>query len=50
MGETKGRREQISRFVDSMVKQGFNPDYAKKKAIQCAVKADRRDSKPPENK
>lgn len=45
MGETKGRREGMDRFVAQLVKHGNSPDYAKKRAIESAIKADRRDEK-----
>ena len=45
MGEKKGRRETIDRMVKQMVKNGFDQRYAKQKAIQCAVKADKQNTK-----
>ena len=45
MGETKGRREQMDKFVKRMVKEGYSPKYIKTKARECAIRADRNDSK-----
>jgi hypothetical protein len=44
-GEREGRREQMDRFVSNMVRSGGDPEYAKRKARECAVRADRRDDK-----
>ena len=44
-GEKGGRREQINRMAKHLVQNGVEPQKAKKKAVQCAVKADRRDEK-----
>ena len=43
--EKQGRREQIDRMVQHMVQNGANASKAKKKAVECAVRADRRDDK-----
>ncbi len=45
MGETKGRREAMNRFVAQLVKHGNQADYAKKLARENAIKADQRDEK-----
>ena len=45
MGETKGRREAMDRFTAQLVQHGNKPDYAKKLAIENAIKADQRDAK-----
>ena len=43
-GERPGQREKIAKTIRQMVKGGANPDYAKKKAIQSAIRDDRRNS------
>ena len=44
-GEKTGRREQVERMTQYLVENGADPNKAKKKAVQCAVKADRRKDK-----
>ena len=43
--EKQGRREQIDQMVRHMVQNGSDPKKAKKKAVECAVRADRRDDR-----
>ena len=43
-GEKEGRRAQMERFAASLVKQGNDVKYAKKKAVEMAVRADRREA------
>ena len=43
MGEKPGRREQMDRFVRQMVKEGYSHKAIKEKAIECALKADRKE-------
>ena len=42
-GERKGRRDQMDKFVQKMTRQGFDRNYIKRKAVQCAIRADRKD-------
>ena len=44
-GEKTGRREQVERMTRYLVQNGADPNKAKKKAVQCAVKADKREGK-----
>ena len=44
-GEKSGRREQINRMAKHMVQNGVDPKKAKAKAVECAIRADRRDDK-----
>ncbi len=44
-GETKGTRERIDQMVSQMVQSGTPAEYARKKAVQAAKKADKRNSK-----
>lgn len=44
-GEKGGRRQQIDRMVQHMVQNGADIKKAKKKAVECAIRADRRDDK-----
>ena len=44
-GEKAGRREQIDRMTRYLVQNGADPNMAKKKAVKCAVKADKRQDK-----
>ena len=46
-GEREGRRDQIERVARDMVRRGADPDYAKAKARDCAIRADRKDDKKP---
>ena len=43
--EKQGRREQIDRMVRHMVQNGANQNKAKQKAVECALRADRREDK-----
>lgn len=45
MGEKPGRREAMDRMVKKMIKNGANRDYAKKKAVECAQRADKKEKK-----
>ena len=45
MSETKGRRVAMDRFTKQLVQAGTNHEYAKKKARECAIRADRKDEK-----
>ncbi len=44
-GEKGGRREQIDRMVRHMVQNGANQNKAKQKAVECALRGDRREDK-----
>ena len=44
-GEKDGRRKQIDRMVQHMVQNGSDVNKAKKKAVECAIRADRRSDK-----
>jgi hypothetical protein len=44
-GEREGQRERIDVTIRQMIKGGANPDYAKQKARQAALKEDRKNSK-----
>ena len=44
-GERDGRRDQINRIAKHMVQNGVDPKKAKAKAVECAVRADRRSDK-----
>lgn len=44
-GEKPGRREQINQFVSHLVSNGAKPEYAKQKAREQAIKADRKDKR-----
>jgi hypothetical protein len=45
MSERAGRREAMDRFVKQLVTGGNDHKYAKQKARDCAIRADRRDDK-----
>lgn len=42
-GERQGQRENIDRFVKRLVEHGNSPEYARKKARECAIRSDRRE-------
>ena len=42
-GERQGQRETMDRFVKQLVEYGNSPAYARKKAKECAIRADRRE-------
>ena len=42
MGEKHGTREKIDKMVKHFVANGTNPDYAKRKAVEAAIKDERR--------
>ena len=44
-GEKPGTRDRIDAMVKQMVNGGASADYARKKAIHAAKKADKRNSK-----
>ncbi len=44
-GETKGTRDRIDAMISQMVQSGTSAEYARKKAIHAAKKADKRNSK-----
>jgi hypothetical protein len=44
-GERTGRREQVERMTQYLIRNGADPDKAKKKAVKCAIKADKREGK-----
>lgn len=47
MGETRGQREAMDRFVRRLVDAGISAREAKEKARQEAIKSDRRKDKKP---
>jgi len=49
MSERDGRREAMDRFVKQLVEGGNDHRYAKRKARECANRADRKDDKKRKN-
>jgi hypothetical protein len=44
-GEKQGTRDRIDAMVSQMVQSGTSAEYARKKAVHAAKKADKRNSK-----
>lgn len=47
--EREGRREQMERTARDMIRRGAAPEYAKRKAREMAIRADRREDKKARN-
>ena len=45
-GETPGRRTQMDRLVKQLVNSGNDLQYAKRKALECAIRADKTAKQP----
>lgn len=46
MSEKQGRREEIGRMTEHLVKHGMSPEKAASTARDAAIRADRRDESP----